>query len=54
MLKKKAGFCFCITVVLMVFILQSNASGYDVTDKFSVGGVLAGAWQYLQADEDST
>jgi hypothetical protein len=27
--------------------------GYDVTEKFSVGGVLAGAWQYLQADEDA-
>jgi hypothetical protein len=26
------------------------AFGYDITDKFSIGGVLAGAWQYLAED----
>jgi porin len=28
------------------------AFGYDITDKFSIGGVLAGAWQYLEVDDD--
>ena len=54
MLKNKTGFNFCLTMVLAMLVFQTNAFGYDVTDKFSVGGVLAGAWQYLQADEDST
>ena len=54
MLKRKTGFYFYLTVVLAIFVFQNNASGYDVTNKFSIGGVLVGAWQYLQADEDST
>ena len=45
---------FRLTLLLVVFFLQTSAFGYDVTDKFSVGGVLAGVWQNLQADEDST
>ncbi|NIW42786.1 MAG: hypothetical protein GWN14_21470, partial [candidate division Zixibacteria bacterium] len=35
--------------VVLVFCLnftQSNAFGYEITDKFSIGGILAGAYQY--------
>jgi porin len=41
------------SVVVCSLFLVGTAMGYDVTDKFSVGGVLAGAWQYLQADKDA-
>ncbi|MGD9088972.1 MAG: hypothetical protein PVI38_10795 [Desulfobacterales bacterium] len=42
-----------LSCVICSFFLVGTAMGYDVTEKFSVGGVLAGAWQYLQADEDA-
>ncbi|CAB1063229.1 hypothetical protein D1BOALGB6SA_8012 [Olavius sp. associated proteobacterium Delta 1] len=35
---------------LVIFI--SNSYAYDITDKFSVGGVLSGAYQYQSVDED--
>ena len=54
MFQNKSGFYLCLTVLSALLVFQPNAFGYDVTDKLSVGGVLAGAWQYLQADEDST
>ncbi len=47
----KLGVSIGVMVWLVVLMFQSNALGYDVTDKFSVGGVLAGAWQFLEADE---
>ena len=36
-----------------LFIMQANTLAYDITDKFSIGGVAAGNYQYLQGDEDS-
>ncbi len=53
MLKNKSGIIFRLIVVLAVLLLQTNAFGYDITDKFSIGGVAAGNYQYLQGDEDS-
>lgn len=35
-----------------MLLLNGTAFGYDITDKFSIGGVLAGAWQYLHIDDD--
>ena len=35
-----------ITGIIVSFSLVSMSFGYDITDKFSVGGVLAGAYQY--------
>ena len=54
MLKNKFNFYFQLAGLLSVLLFQTNALSYDVTDKFSVGGVLAGAYQYLQGDEDAT
>lgn len=34
-----------------VFI-QTTALGYDITDKFSIGDILAGAYQYQWVDGD--
>jgi porin len=36
--------------VLIIFISKSYA--YDITDKFSIGGILAGAYQYQWVDGD--
>jgi porin len=35
---------------LVIFV--SNSYAYDITDKFSIGGVLSGAYQYQWADGD--
>jgi porin len=32
-------------------LFQGHAFGYDINDKFSVGGVLAGAYQYQSVDD---
>ena len=42
-----------LTVVICSLFLVGTAMGSDVTEKFSVGAVLAGAWQYLLTDEDA-
>jgi porin len=42
-----------LSLVICSLFLVSTAMGYDVTEKLSVGGVLAGNWQYLQGDEDA-
>jgi len=52
MVMAKIGFYFRLTVGLTVFFFQTNTFGYDITNKFSIGGVLAGAWQYLDVDDN--
>ena len=41
-------------IIATIFLLFFNgtASGYDLTDKFSIGGVIAGAYQYQWVDGD--
>ena len=41
---------FLATICLL--LLKGAAFGYEIADKFSVGGVLAGAWQYLEVNQD--
>ena len=42
-----------ISLLWLVWILFiSNSYAYDITDKFSIGGILAGAYQYQWADGD--
>ena len=53
MLKINFKFIFQLAALLTLMLFQTAAFGYDVTDKFAVGGVLAGNWQYLQGDEDA-
>jgi hypothetical protein len=43
------GFLF---IVIYLSLSGGTACGYDVTNKFSIGGVLAGAWQYLELTDD--
>ena len=40
-------------IAILLFVLSGTAWSYDITDPFSIGGVLAGAWQYLEVNEDS-
>jgi hypothetical protein len=35
-----------------LIFLSNSVLGYDINDKFSIGGVLAGAYQYQWADGD--
>ena len=39
-----------LTVVAGLLLLPSNAFGYDITDKFSIGAILAGAYQHQTGD----
>ena len=41
-----------IVSIICLLLLNGMAFGYDITDQFSIGGVLAGAWQYLEVDDD--
>lgn len=55
-MKRRINLPFCggiLSVVICSLFLVGTAMGYEVTEKFSVGGVLAGNWQYLQGDEDA-
>jgi porin len=41
---------FLATICLLLF--KGGTFACEITDKFSVGGVLAGAWQYLEVNEN--
>ena len=52
MLKTQFIGYFALTTVMSLLFIKSNTLGYDINDKFSVGGVLAGAYQYQEVDGD--
>ena len=37
--------------IICLLLLHGTVLGYDITDKFSIGGVLAGAYQYQSGDD---
>ncbi len=41
-----------IAAIIYLLFLNGTVSGYDLTDKFSIGGVIAGAYQYQGVDGD--
>ena len=51
-LNKKILWYFKLAMVMRLFFIQTTALGYDITDKFSIEGILAGAYQYQWADGD--
>ncbi len=53
MLNRKFLLVITLMTAVSLFIMQANTLAYDITDKFSIGGVAAGNYQYLQGDEDS-
>ena len=36
----------CLMAILGVFLMTSNGFAYEVNDKLSIGGIIAGEWQY--------
>lgn len=51
MLWRKIIQYFTLTFVVSLLLIQSNAFGYDISDKFSIDGILAGAYQYQSGDD---
>ena len=41
-----------IVTTICLLILQGTVLGYDIADKLSIGGVIAGAYQYQWADSE--
>ena len=52
MLNKKLIGYLKLIIVMSLFFIPTSAFGYDITDKFSIGGILAGAYQYQWVDGD--
>ena len=42
-----------IAAIIYLVFLSGMVLGYDLTDKFSIGGVIAGAYQYQWVDGDN-
>ncbi len=42
----------CLLAVCGILLLAGNSFGYDINDKFSVGGIVAGVWQYQSVSPD--
>jgi len=36
----------CLLAALGIFVLAGNGFGYEINDKFSIGGIIAGVGQY--------
>ena len=53
MLNKKFIWYLKLIIAMSLFFIQTSAFGYDITDKFSIGGILAGAYQYQRVDGDN-
>ncbi len=53
MVKMKFGeIASSFILVLAILLVSLPALGYDITEKFSIGGILAGAYQYQWLDGD--
>jgi hypothetical protein len=48
---RKCRWYVSLTFVLSLFFIPTSTLGYDVTEEFSVGGVLAGTYQYLSVND---
>jgi hypothetical protein len=51
MLKRRSICYFTLIFVVSLLFIQSNAIGYDITDRFSIGGVLVGAYQHQELSD---
>jgi len=51
MLKRRFIWYFTLSIVVSLHFFQSSALGYDINEKFSIGGVLSGAYQYQSGDD---
>jgi porin len=46
MLKRKSLWYFHLPIICVLFFVPKSLLGYDINDKFSIGGLLSGAYQY--------
>jgi len=44
----------CLWAILGLFLLTSSGWGYEINDKLSIGGIIAGEWQYQSLKDDYT
>ena len=51
MLNRKRFWYFHLLLIVISFFFQTSALAYDITEKFSIGGVLAGAYQHQTGDD---
>ncbi|MBW2095219.1 MAG: carbohydrate porin [Deltaproteobacteria bacterium] len=47
---KKLRLC-CILAISGIFVLAGNGFGYEINDKLSIGGIIAGEWQYQDIND---
>ena len=50
-LMKKMGLS-SLLAVFAVFLLSSSGLAYEINDKLSIGGIIAGEWQYQNLSDD--
>ena len=49
-LMKKFG-SGCLWAICGIFLLTTNGFSYEINDKLSIGGIIAGEWQYQSLSE---
>ncbi|MCD6293832.1 MAG: porin, partial [Deltaproteobacteria bacterium] len=47
---KKVGLGLLLAI-LGIFFQGSNGFAYEINDKLSIGGIIAGEWQYLSIND---
>ena len=53
MMKRKNAFIAFILVIVTFFLWQPHGGAMEVTDKFAISGILAGAYQYQDVSDAS-
>jgi len=51
MLNRKRFWYFHLLLIVISFFFQTSALAYDITEKFSIAGALAGAYQHQTGDD---
>ena len=54
MMKRNFIWYFMLTVGATLIVSQSGSFAYDINDKFSIGGTMAGAYQHQWLDDDAS
>jgi hypothetical protein len=53
MMRRNSIWYFLLTAVATLIVSQSDSFAYDIKDKFSIGGIIAGAYQNQWLDDDA-
>ena len=41
----------CLGAICGIFLLATSGFGYEINDKLSIGGIVAGEWQYQDVND---